>query len=1314
MGNVTLLPVGDWRNDGWTLVGATTLYSTWDNDNDAIYAKCPSHKGGAAVTFPIDFSTVPDGAVVTSITVFLRAARVGSTTRTVTVNVVSSDDESRYTTRTVPLTATPATYEIATYATDPRGLPWDVHRINKMRFRLFSYARVLDAVRCYKFFAQVNYKIRPTITVDQPTGTVYTPSPTLSWTYTHTDGDAQGRVDYKVYTAVQAQASTFNPDATPPVFATSVAGDVSSAILPTSLNPDTYYVYARGVSVFGAKSVWVGRTFSVQGPAPAIPGNDNAGTSGTPGVGVATVVPDPVTSSAALTLRDASNLLSVQQADFETSTDALGYVATNCTAVRDSTTYYGAGMASMKLTASSAATMSVTSSDIEISPSTPLTARVQMKTAVTARTANLRILFFDDQFASVAGTITGTGTDATSTWTEVTATGSSPAGAVYARLQIEVASPANAEVHYADHAGLMYGTGSAWSDGGHLSRNLLSSFYATGDDPAPASGSWVAGNIASTVTRVTATGTGANGSQTNRMSYVGASPSIAYRATGATWNSATTGTDFTLNKPAGLVDNDHMTAFVSSAGGGTITPPAGWSLVDSTSAESNHSMWVLQRTGLAADPATWTGSISTSSTRRSAVVTARSGAADVSGQFVAENVRADPDGALVHTTATVTNTDPNAWRVAAFSVRDGVAGGTMVANIVAPSTVPGVAYVGRATKWSTTYSTTSFTINRPSGVISGDLMTATLTLGGSITTVTPPSGWTLVRQVTQTASTGPCTFAVFKRTAGGSEPTSWSGTLSSSARPAITQAVAHRNCKDASLQYLAENTSTSASGNDITTATISNTISTSWRITAFGATTPFQTSWTSSEVSERADDYQTSQTPVDVSAAIFDSNGPVSTGSHARTGHSVDEDWYAAVSWIGLIKGLDTPPAAGANETERADFTTGSADPWVTLSVCDSNAVVPTGATSVTGVFTPGSGSTSDSMLSWIGIIKPAAPVVAGTVASYTSTTVDISLVDPAVLTMAGNKVTLTASFFGSAAGTPYLILDCYRANVLLETLIAQGDSFNTSVWTKSSATFDIPDGTTRIRPQVSAKDRAVSDTVSFDRVGLSFGSSAVWREGTGRNEHPVWSVPQVQYADYDGADYGPWMDLPGMGANPPVFDPLSGQVVVTDHTLVPLFKRKYRVQTVTFGLLGDRFVSGWGPPSAEAIFTAETWWLKDITDPTRNTPIRVVADSPPDVGRTNSAAVFQPLGADYPKVVTEGYKSDTIPLDIIAERGEHVALMKLLTSRRTLFLQSDMDRTWWVRPVGDLKNPIQNTVLRKSNPVRFVSVTFVEVAPEG
>ena len=76
---------------------------------------------------------------------------------------------------------------------------------------------------------------------------------------------------------------------------------------------------------------------------------------GGPGTGTVAVVPDSFRSAVALTLRNTSNLLSVQQADFETTTDGAEYNTTNCTVDRDTSVYY-AGVASGKLTASTAAT----------------------------------------------------------------------------------------------------------------------------------------------------------------------------------------------------------------------------------------------------------------------------------------------------------------------------------------------------------------------------------------------------------------------------------------------------------------------------------------------------------------------------------------------------------------------------------------------------------------------------------------------------------------------------------------------------------------------------------------------------------------------------------------------------------------------------------------------------------------------------------------------------------------------------------------------------------------------------------------------
>ncbi|MEV5813458.1 hypothetical protein [Streptomyces mutabilis] len=177
---------------------------------------------------------------------------------------------------------------------------------------------------------------------------------------------------------------------------------------------------------------------------------------------------------------------------------------------------------------------------------------------------------------------------------------------------------------------------------------------------------------------------------------------------------------------------------------------------------------------------------------------------------------------------------------------------------------------------------------------------------------------------------------------------------------------------------------------------------------------------------------------------VADSNGPVGTGSHSRAA-TLARSYFAAASWIGLIKGLPAAPAPGANETKRNEATAGSSDPWLTTGVYDSNGVVPVGATSGTAAFTPGSGSDINSAANWVGLLRPAVPLTSGLTVGIMPDTVDISSIDPAVLSLAGNQVTFTSAFLGSTSGTPYLTLYFYRANQLIGSQIIQGPSFGTS-----------------------------------------------------------------------------------------------------------------------------------------------------------------------------------------------------------------------------------------------------------------------------
>jgi len=1367
----------DHRNEGWSLNGSgvTAAWQAWSSDDDTKYCSNPSNKGRCAVRFPLDISSsnIPNGAKIDSITLIVRAKiNAGAGDRSLTVNLISRDNTSKFTSRTVRPTTTISNIEVGTYLTDPLGREWTKHTLNKIIAQVFSYCSISDAIRVYKFYVQVNYHGKPTVAVTAPSGTVTSPSPTLTWTYTQVDGDLQKSAEYKVFTAAQTGTVTFNPDTTPSLFPASssytvksgdtlwgiakkkcgdgalwpqiynastlrsgnpdliypgevvtipgvstVVGDITSLILPFALTPNDYYIYVRATSVKGARSDWAGRAFTVQGSTPGVPGGGvgfgGVGAGG--GGGFVNVIADAESSNAFLTLRDGSNLLSIQQSDFESTVDSLGYSATNCVAAQDTTSYFNVGGGSMSLTASSAATMSVVSTFEEVAALTPITARAQFKTKVTARTVNLRILFYDVDFATLGGTISGTGTDATTTWTEVSCTGTTPTGAVYARVELEVVSPANAEVHLVDAIGLMYGTDSAWSNGGHASRNLLSSAASDADDPI-AIEPWAATSASTTYSRVATGGTGADGSKRFKMTYAGISPTVSYIATSSAYSDSSTTTAYTLNRPASGADGDLLVAYVASDIAVAPTAPTGWTLVNSQvigSGTTASSLAVMVRDGMVADPSTWTGTYPSNRTRCRTVVVRYRGAAASADQFLAENVSGSTSGSLYPTTASVANTDAGAWRLSAFALRDDVTGGAMVANTVAPSGAPPIQFVAAATEWkSGASSTTTYTINRPSGVVSGDLMIAVVNVTGSFSGagIGTPSGWTLVQSLIASDSQSTVTSKIFKRTAGSSEPASWSGTLSTSATPVLTQCVAYRNADTAANQFIDTESATSGSGSSISTGTATNTNSNAWRISAFMYSSYLMGTVTSNEVIERCDD--TTENPDEATTtAIYDSNGPISTGSHSRTG-TLSTSARAAAAWMGIIKPLSSAPAPPGNETERQDATVGASSNFLTLGAYDSNGVAATGSQSVTAQFTPGSGSGPVSAATWVGILKPASSTTAGESAVVLVDYIDISDVSQEVLDRAAGQVTFQAALLGSVAGTPYLKVQFYNANELISTQVAEGTSFNDTTWVKSVATFGLPAGATRIKASISASDRAVGDITYFDRVSLAFGGSTVWRRGTGRAEHPIFNMPLVEYAEDLGTGYGPWAPLPATSNQLLKYDQLTGLTTLIDQTLSPLSSRKYRARTISYGLAGDTFMSDYGPESEEISLEAANWWLKDPRDPNAAMSLKVVAE-PLSVTTASSSSIFQPLGEDLPLVLTEGYKGDTVEITVICTRVEYQSLKELLSAGTTLFLQSNMDNAWWVRPISDLDVTTEVTAQRMTNPLRWIKLGFAQVEAE-
>jgi hypothetical protein len=1344
----TLTPDGDVENDGWALVGSnvTEVWEILSAGHDDCYVRAPSYRGSATVSFPIDSEDLPEGAIIDSVTVFIRMkTNAGSGPRSVTVNVLSKDNMSRYTSRTLYATSAFTTFEVGTYTKDPLGKTWDIHRINKLRLRVYCLNNLFDAIQISELYVRVNYHVKPKVQVTGPSGTVISPSPTVTWNYSHEEGEPQAKADVRLFTAQQVAAvNTFNPDTEPPVFEATVVGSAPTQDVTTTLNNNGYRAYVRVYSEFGAKSSWSHKDFVINAPSPGVPGDDNAGVGGTPGVGVPSAIPDTYTSSAQLRMRDASNLLSAQQADFEVPSDALEYTGTNATLARSTARSFGAGEASMSLTASAAGDMSAESTFVEVYPSTPVTFRAQVRSALTARTVSLSVDYYDETYTLIESSDPATDTDSSGTWKELVGTGTTPATAAYVKVKLVVEDAALSEVHYVDHVGLMYGTGSAWTDGGHQSHNLLTSYLATGDDPQSATDAWEQANIATSVSRTSVTGTGGHGTQCHQMTYIGAGTEISYRGRGTVFTTPTTGTNYTLNKPAGTTTNDLMLAFVTSSEHGSIIPPSGWTLANTASVNdgsTDTALFVLKRTATASDPSSWTtGKVTVPSSRRTAVVVAYSGAAHAEDQFIADNVRTDASGSPVHRTQIVNNTDPAAWRVAAFAASDDASGADFTANEVAPSTVdaPPIRFVSAGSRWRDHSRNTSYKIYRPSGVKTGDLMVASVCFSGRIATVNPPSGWVKVSQDTEEfpnssngdAHSGDVTIVVLARTAtSNSEPSSWSGTHSQWGQPKVTQVVAYRNAADVSEQFLDHGTNTAVNTSRVSTPEVTNTDSRAWRLCIFGATTPFESSWRDGDVSERADSSTSLDNFPDAVLSFSDSNGVISTGTHKRTAkiNSISNrysnvpsgNFFTAAAWIGIIKPLAAPPVQGGTETERTQPEVGSSNPWMTTAVYDSDGPIAPGGTSVYGQFDPGSGASASSMVSWIGILKPAASSPANMASARTTTWVDISEMDDTILDLAGNRVTVMASFLGSVDSTPVLGVEFARANQPISDAAAEGAVFNTTVWNKAWASFAVPEGTTRLRPVVSAIDLAEDDYVMFDRVGLMLGAPAegeapAWRNGTARPEHPVWSKPVIQYTDDTGVGFHSWTDLPGQALIPPAFRTDTGQLAYVDHSIVPLNVRKYRVQTLSYGLRGEVFASGWGPESNEVSLTATNWWLKDFSDLSTALRLRVRYEDI-TVTTDNTSSVFHPLGEDYPVVVTEGYKADSLTISVVCDRQEEASLYRLLRSNKTLFLQSDTDYAWWVRPVDALSvnNLAVSQRRRTTDPVKIVTCKFVQVKPE-
>ena len=128
------------------------------------------------------------------------------------------------------------------------------------------------------------------------------------------------------------------------------------------------------------------------------------------------------------------------------------------------------GAAIMRLTAASAATMSAaTTGTVDAYPVTPgqqYTASAYFRTAVTARSCNVKLRWLDAAANTISTSSGSNVTDSTGAWTQATVTATAPESASMVRVIVEVVSPANAEIHYVSAVALNAGASGTWTYGG--------------------------------------------------------------------------------------------------------------------------------------------------------------------------------------------------------------------------------------------------------------------------------------------------------------------------------------------------------------------------------------------------------------------------------------------------------------------------------------------------------------------------------------------------------------------------------------------------------------------------------------------------------------------------------------------------------------------------------------------------------------------------------------------------------------------------------------------------------------------------------
>jgi hypothetical protein len=472
VGLITLTLRNTKLNQGWSVVGAATPQAALSDGSDSSYVT--PGPGLLDCDFQDITTQLPQLAQIRLAHLMVRAGgnntaglNVGWLIRGVNGTTPSQNLETGW----LPGSVVDRWFPWTPYA--PDKTKWNIFGVNATEVVLQASA----GVRVYEARLQVLYNEAPVTTITAPAGTVIDDAtPTVVWTYSDPDGDAQERWQVKIFPATSTTVSNFNPTTAAAWWDSAnmwaKAPTSTSVTVPKAMPGGSWVVYARTCDAGsnGRWGLWDSSAFTITGQPPGVPD--------------CTVAVQPDSQRTAITVKAHNNLLSrTDGLSLVPNGDVWSWTVEQGGSITQSTVGGGDTTEAMAVTANGTTPFRAVSALGRSGPRVVVgesySGLAMFIKGATARTCRVGLRFFDSSGSLIGSTTYGADVTSSTSGTLAAAYVVAPTGAQTVALVTEVVGMSNAETHKIHQAGINVGVFPHLVRGGLDSGNILGSDAAT-------------------------------------------------------------------------------------------------------------------------------------------------------------------------------------------------------------------------------------------------------------------------------------------------------------------------------------------------------------------------------------------------------------------------------------------------------------------------------------------------------------------------------------------------------------------------------------------------------------------------------------------------------------------------------------------------------------------------------------------------------------------------------------------------------------------------------------------------------------------